>query len=213
MITPAVPDAPVVNVSAVRVPASTSNAPETVSDVKVPVDVILGCAAVVTVPAVVAKATVPLTFAPATALAVAANVTSPDTLAPATAFAVAANVTSPLTFAPATAFAVAVIATCPLTLAPATALAVVAYATAPVTFAPVIALKFAPSPATYVKTPPVPNTLPAEALPVTDNADNVPTLVIFGCAAVVTVPANGGLMLLYLLRYHLLHLINHLHHL
>ena len=143
MITPAVPDAPVVNVSAVRVPASTSNAPETVSDVKVPVDVILGCAAVVTVPAVVAKATVPLTFAPATALAVAANVT------------------------------------CPLTLAPATALAVVAYATAPVTFAPVIALKFAPFPATYVKTPPVPNTLPADALPVTDNADNVPTLVMF----------------------------------
>jgi len=28
---------------------------------------------------------------------------------------------------------------------------------------------------------------------VTDNADNVPTLVIFGCAAVVTVPANGVL--------------------
>ena len=42
-----------------------------------------GCAAVETVPDVLASGTVPLTLAPATALAVAANDTSPVTLAPA----------------------------------------------------------------------------------------------------------------------------------
>ena len=62
----------------------------------------LGCAAVVTVPAVLANGTVPDTFAPATAFAVVAKLTAPDTLAPATALAVAANVTSPVTLAPTT---------------------------------------------------------------------------------------------------------------
>ena len=38
--------------------------------------------------------------------------------------------------------------------------------------------------------------LPTVALPVTDNALNVPTLVIFGCAAVVTVPAVVALVAL-----------------
>jgi hypothetical protein len=42
--------------------------PLTVSELSVPTDVILGCAAVVTVPAVVALDTVPVTFAPAIAL-------------------------------------------------------------------------------------------------------------------------------------------------
>ena len=36
----------------------------------------------------------------------------------------------------------------------------------------------------------MPTALPADTLPVTDNDDNVPTLVMFGCATDVTVPAN-----------------------
>ena len=48
------------------------------------------------------------------------------------------------------------------------------------TFVPLSDVRLAPSPETYVKTPPVPKTLPADTLPVTDNADNVPTLVMFG---------------------------------
>ena len=100
--------------------------PETANEVKVPVLVMFGCALVVTVPALVAKATVPDTFAPATAFAV------------------------------------------------------VAKETAPVTFAPGSDDRLAPFPVTYVKTPPVPKTLPADTLPVTDNVDNVPTLVMFG---------------------------------
>ena len=194
------PPSPVIRPVVVKFPASTF--PVTFNDVRVPVDVMFGCAPVSTVPAdtaYVAFATVPDTLAPATEFATTENPTSPDTFAPATEFAIAALVTSPETFAPATALAVTAKFTCPVTLGPATALALsddtacVAFATTPETFAPVIAAKLAPSPDTYVKTPPVPDTLPADTLPVTDNADNVPTLVIFGCAAVVTVPANGVL--------------------
>ena len=58
---------------------------------------------------------------------------------------------------------------------------------------PLIAVKLAPSPLTYVNTPPVPATLPDVMFPLTANTFNVPTLVIFGCAAVVTTPANGVL--------------------
>ena len=54
---------------------------------------------------------------------------------------------------------------------------------------PGTAVKLAPSPETYVNTPPVPLTLPAPTLPVTVNAVNVPTDVIFACAAPVTVAA------------------------
>ena len=77
------------------------------------------------------------------------------------------------------------VATVPETFAPATALAVVAVVAnvakgTSLTFAPAIADKFAPSPDTYVKTPPVPDTFPADTLPVTDNDDNEPTLVMFG---------------------------------
>ena len=41
-------------------------------------------------------------------------------------------------------------------------------------------VKFAPSPETYVKTPAVPDTLPAATLPVTVTAVRVPTEVIAG---------------------------------
>jgi len=59
--------------------------PDTVRLVSVPVLVIFGWAAVVTVPAIVAAGTVPDTLAPATALAVVAKGTVPVTLAPAIA--------------------------------------------------------------------------------------------------------------------------------
>ena len=61
-----------------------------------------GCAAVVTVPAVLANGTVPDTFAPATAFAVVANATAPDTFAPATEFATVEKPTAPVTLAPTT---------------------------------------------------------------------------------------------------------------
>ena len=144
--------------TAVRVPL-------TPNPVSVPTEVMFGCAAVVTVPAVVAVValeTVPDTFDPATELATAAKPTSPDTFAPATAFAVAAKLTSPETLAPATAFAVA------------------ALDTSPVTLAPVIAVSAEPLPLTDVKSPAVALMLPAEALPDTVNEERVPTLVIFG---------------------------------
>ena len=41
-------------------------------------------------------------------------------------------------------------------------------------------VKFAPSPETYVKTPAVPDTLPAATLPVTVTAVRVPVDVMFG---------------------------------
>ena len=44
-------------------------------------------------------------------------------------------------------------------------------------------------------------TLPAVTLFVTDNDDNVPTLVIFGCAAVVNVPVNNDAPIVPLLAY------------
>ena len=46
-----------------------------------------------------------------------------------------------------------------------------------------------PLPLTFVKTPLVAPILPTLALPLTDKTDNVPTLVMLGCTAVVTVPA------------------------
>ena len=48
-------------------------------------------------------------------------------------------------------------------------------------------VKFAPSPETYVKTPPVPLTFPASTLPDTVTDVKVPVDVIFGCAALETV--------------------------
>ena len=122
--------------------------PLTLKLANVPVLVMFGCAAVVTVPAVVALVALP---------------------------------------------------TAPLTLLPATLLAVVAYATAPFTLAPLM----------YVILLPLPLKLPAPCItklfalivpvmlappmpsirPVTLRLTNVPVLVIFGCAAVVTVPA------------------------
>ena len=77
-------------------------------------------------------------------------------------------------------------ATVPDTLAPATALAVVANDTAPVTLAPAIALKPLPLP---VNTPVFAVILAAVILPFTLRPVSVPTEVMLGCAAVVTVPA------------------------
>ena len=48
----------------------------------------------------------------------------------------------------------------------------------------------APSPDTYVNTPPVPDTLPVVMFPVTASAPNVPTDVIYVCAAVPNEPFN-----------------------
>ena len=82
--------------------------------------------------------------------------------------------------------AVVALDTVPLTLAPATAFAVVAYVTAPVTFAPAIALSPLPLP---VKIPVLAVMFAAVIVPLTPKLVNVPVLVIFGCALVVTVPA------------------------
>jgi len=149
--------------------------PLTPNALNVPTDVMFACAAPDTVPATEASATVPETLPPATEFATSANGTSPETLAPATALAdvaLVANATAPDTFPPATAFAVA------------------ANATSPVTFPPAIDDKLAPSPDTYVKTPPVPLVLPDVMFPVTANAPNVPTEVMLVCDAVPNVPFN-----------------------
>ena len=53
-------------------------------------------------------------------------------------------------------------------------------------------------PATFVKAPLVPLTLPLLTLPVTVKLLNVPTDVMLGCAAVVTVPAVVALSTLIL---------------
>ena len=98
--------------------------PVTVTLVNVPTEVILGCAAVVTVPAVVAEATVPVTLAPGIDVRPAPDPLNCD----------------------------------------------------PVTW-----------PAAEIN-PPV-SKLPDVVLPVTVSAVSVPTLVILGCAAVVTVAA------------------------
>ena len=120
---------------AYTLPAATF--PVTLKLDNVPTLVILGCAAVVTVPAVVADDTVPDTLAPATALAVVAN------------------------------------------------------DTAPVTLAPAIALNPLPLP---VNTPVLAVMLAAVIVPLTPNDVSVPTLVILGCADVVTVPAVVALV-------------------
>jgi len=104
---------------------------------------------------------------------------------------------APDTFAKATAFAVAALDTSPLTFAPATLFAVAANATSPVTFAPVIADKPEALPLN-IPVPPAISMLPALVvifalefkLPYKINDVKAPTLVIFGCAAVVNVPAN-----------------------
>ena len=111
-------------------------------------EVMFGCAAVVTVPAVVAVVADP---------------------------AVVADVAD------------VALATVPLTLAPATAFAVVANVTAPETFAPVNADNPDPLP---VNIPVFAVTAEAVIVPLTPNVVSVPTEVMFGCAAVVTVPAN-----------------------
>jgi hypothetical protein len=131
------------------------------NEVRVPTEVIFGCAAVVNVPVNREAPMVP-EFA-YTFPAVAFPVTASDVSVPTDVIlGCAAVVTVP---------------------------AVVAALTVPVTLAPVIELRDEPLPLTLVNTPFVAPILPTLALPVTANEVNVPTLVILGCAAVVTVPA------------------------
>ena len=204
------PPSPVIRPVVVKFPASIF--PVTFNDVKVPVDVMLGCAAVSTVPdvsAYVAFATAPVTLAPAIEFATWAKGTSPDTFAPATEFATPANPTCPVTLPPATAFAVAANDTSPVTLDPATELALsddtacVALATAPDTLLP--ATLFAvpaklTSPVTFAPaiefdtcandTSPV-TLAPATVLAVAANVTSPETLApatLFAVAALVTSP-------------------------
>jgi hypothetical protein len=128
--------------------------PVTASDVNVPVDVILGCAAVVTVPAVVA--------APVNA---PTNVVLVTLLSPATVVTVAPSVSAVLPSVT-------------------EALANLACATVPEEIlVALIEVTLAPDPFN------VPTKFPDVVLPVTAKLESVPTLVILGCAAVVTVPA------------------------
>ena len=57
--------------------------------------------------------------------------------------------------------------------------------------APGTDVRLAPSPETYVNTPPVALTFPESAFAVTANDVNVPTDVMFGCAIVVRLPASS----------------------
>ena len=149
---------------------------------------ILGWAAVVTVPAVVAAPVnapvkvVALTL-PAEILPVTDNDVSVPTLV---TFGCAAVVTVPAVVAEPAEVANVAFATVPDTLAPATALAVVANATAPVTLAPAIADRPLPLP---VNTPVLAVILTPVIVPLTPSPVSVPTEVMLPCAAVVTVPA------------------------
>ena len=75
---------------------------------------------------------------------------------------------------------------CVVTLIVLARVAVVALATVPVTFAPAIALRPLPLP---VNIPVFAVNATAVTVPLTPKLVNVPTLVMLGCAAVVTVPA------------------------
>ena len=152
--------------------------PVTPSALNVPTDVILGCAAVVTVPAVVAVAAEP---------ALAANValaTVPVTLAPVILLRpdplplILAPVILPLELNDVSVPTDVILGWAAVVTVPAV-VAVVADPTVPVTLAPVIALN----------PDPLPLILAPVMLPLELNDVNVPTLVILGCAAVVTVPA------------------------
>ncbi len=168
--------------------------PVTVAFVKVPTLVILGCAAVVTVPAVVALValvaldTVPVTLAPAIALRpLPLPVNIPVLAVNATA------VTVPLTPSDVRVptlviFGWAAVVTVPAVVA---LVALVALATVPVTFAPAIALRPEPLP---VNTPVLAVNAEAVTVPLTPSDVRVPTEVILGCAAVVTVPAVVALV-------------------
>ena len=136
---------------------------------KVPTDVILGCAAVVNVPVKLVALTnvAPVKF-PAPIVPVTANEVSVPTLV---------------------ILGCALVVTVPAVVAVPALVENVAFATVPVTLAPVIDDNDEPFPLTLVNTPTVAPILPTLALPLTDKLVNVPTLVMLGCAAVVTVPA------------------------
>jgi len=161
-----------------------------------------------------AEPTVPETLAPATAFAVVANATAPETLAPATAFAEAAMVAleanplrAPTNVVAANdplailavytelAYAIAVpeieLENCAYTTPVVTVViesyvATFASGTVPVTLAPAIADNPDPLP---VNTPVLAVNATPVVVPLTPKLVKVPTEVMFGCAAVVTVPA------------------------
>ena len=130
-------------------------------------------------------------------MAVVAYATAPETLAPATLFAVVANVTAPVTFAPVKLVKLAPLALILVTLKVFVDVSKVKFALPANAFA-LLNCTWVLVPAAFVLNT---NgaallynklsvfTLPADTLPVTDTLVSVPTLVIFGCAFVVTVPA------------------------
>ena len=177
-----------------------STFPVVVTELKVPTEVMFGCAAVVTVPAVVEVATVPVTLPPTTFdkppaspvntpvfAVIAEAVIVPLTPKPVNVptdvmFACAAPDTEPATEAR---------ATVPETLAPATAFAVAANVTSPVTFAPATALALVASAARVAKAT-VPETLaPATALAVAANVTSPLTLAPATAFADVALVANA----------------------
>jgi hypothetical protein len=158
--------------------------PVTVSDVSVPVDVMLGCAAVVTVPAVVALVAAPLR-APTNVVAVMLELPK---LALMPVLITALELPFALLVLNVGYTVVAVEVFCNNADA---FVAAVAFGTVPVTLAPAIALNPLPLP---VNTPVLAVNAEAVTVPLTPNDVNVPTDVILGCAAVVTVPAVVALV-------------------
>jgi hypothetical protein len=158
--------------------------PVTVSDVSVPVDVMLGCAAVVTVPAVVALVAAPLR-APTNVVAVMLELPK---LALMPVLITALELPFALLVLNVGYTVVAVEVFCNNADA---FVAAVALATVPVTLAPAIALRPLPLP---VNTPVLAVNAEAVTVPLTPNDVNVPTDVMLGCAAVVTVPAVVALV-------------------
>ena len=172
--------------------------PDTETEVNVPTDVILGCAAVVTVPAVVADpaepalvayvalATVPVTLPPGILVNPAALPVNTPVLAVILA-AVRLPFTPKLVNVPTDVIlGCAAVVTVPAVVADPALVAYVALATVPVTLPPANALKPLPLP---VNTPVLAVMLTPVIVPFTPSDVNVPTDVMLGCAAVVTVPA------------------------
>ena len=174
--------------------------PVTASALSVPTLVMLGCAAVVTVPAVVAAPVnaptnvVLVTLVnPATVVTVAPNVSAVEPsvteLLLRAPFGIEVNpAPDPLNWLPVT---VPVADTSPaVRILPPCTLAVTVRALSVPTDVILVCAAVSKVPAMLVNAPRVPDTLPLVILPVTARLDNVPTLVMLGCAAVVTVPAT-----------------------
>ena len=162
--------APVSNESPVPTPTKDPEvvAPVTPRDVRVPTDVIAGWAAFVTVPEDTARETVPVTFAPVRAESPVPTPTNePEVVAPVTPRET--KVPTDVMFG------------CAL---PVTAVAVAEVETVPTMFAARIPESPAPPPKNEVEL----------VIPPTVNPVSVPTEVMAGCAAVVTVPAVDALV-------------------